>query len=57
MILENASTTFVGGKTSDQFYQTSFLSMTESKPLPKQMKKSCYNYRCKYMKHFIFDEK
>lgn len=57
IILENATTTFIGGKTSDHYFQTSYLSMTESKPLPKSMKKTCYNYRCKFLKHFVFDEK
>ena len=56
IILENATTTFIG-KTSDKYFQTSFMSMTESKPLPKAMKKTCYNYRCKFMKNFVFDEK
>lgn len=31
--------------------------MTDSKPLPKFQKKTCYNYRCKFMKHYTFDEK
>jgi pyruvate/2-oxoacid:ferredoxin oxidoreductase beta subunit len=31
--------------------------MTESKGLPKSVKKSCYNYRCKYWQHFTFDPK
>ena len=31
--------------------------MTLTKPLPKNKKKTCYNYKCKYMKHFTFDEK
>ena len=57
IILANATTTFIGGKASDQYFQTSFMSMTESKPLPRHMKKTCYNYKCKYLKHFVFDEK
>jgi len=31
--------------------------MTDTKPLPKQRKKTCYNYKCKFMKPFVFDEK
>lgn len=54
---KNAATTFIGGKTSDHYFQTSFMSMTDSKPLPKNIKKSCYNYRCKFLKHFVFDER
>lgn len=29
--------------------------MTETKPLPKQKKKTCYNYKCKYLKQWVFD--
>jgi hypothetical protein len=49
--------TFTGGNISDKYFQTSYTSMTESKPLPKHSKKSCYSYRCKYLKQFVFDEK
>lgn len=31
--------------------------MTESKPLPRKQKKTCYNFKCKYLKNFVFDEK
>lgn len=31
--------------------------MTINKPLPKQVKKTCYNYKCKNLKYFTFDEK
>lgn len=31
--------------------------MTESKPLPKKSKRTCYNYKCKHLKYFVFDEK
>jgi hypothetical protein len=31
--------------------------MSTSKPLPKQKKKTCYNYKCKYLKQWVFDER
>ena len=31
--------------------------MTETKPLPKFHKRTCYNYKCKYLRHFTFDMK
>jgi|JI9StandDraft_2_1071091.scaffolds.fasta_scaffold323618_1 hypothetical protein len=31
--------------------------MTETKPLPKQRKKTCYNYKCKYLKQWVFDQR
>ncbi len=31
--------------------------MTETKPLPKQKKHTCYNYKCKYLKQWVFDER
>jgi hypothetical protein len=31
--------------------------MSSTKPLPKQRKKTCYNYKCKYMKQWVFDER
>ena len=31
--------------------------MTTTKPLPRQAKKTCYNYKCKNLKNFTFDEK
>lgn len=31
--------------------------MSETKPLPKQKKKTCYNYKCKHMKQWVFDER
>jgi hypothetical protein len=41
----------------DKYFNLSFMSMTESKPLPKKQKKTCYNYKCKHLKYFVFDEK
>ena len=41
----------------DKYFSMSFTSITESKPLPKKVKKSCYNYKCKHLKHFVFDQK
>jgi len=29
--------------------------MTTAKPLPKQKKKTCYNYKCKHLKQWTFD--
>jgi hypothetical protein len=49
--------TFLNPEDKDKYFNLSFASMTESKPLPRKPKKSCYNYKCKNMKHFVFDEK
>lgn len=40
-----------------QFFNEAWESMTETKPLPKQRKKTCYNYKCKYLKQWVFDER
>lgn len=42
---------------NDKFFQSSFYNMSTARPLPNKMKKTCYNYKCKYMKQFVFDEK
>lgn len=39
------------------YFDCAWDAMASTKPLPKQMKKTCYNYRCKYMKQFVFDER
>lgn len=57
MILDHSMTAFVNPEEKDRHFNLSFNSMTESKPLPRNQKKSCYNYKCKHMKHFVFDEK
>lgn len=31
--------------------------MSTSKPLPRQKKRSCYNYKCKHLKQWVFDER
>lgn len=33
------------------------MNITVSKPLPRQKKKTCYNYKCKYLKNFTFNTK
>lgn len=57
LIFEHAAGTFVGKSPSDQFYERSFTNQTNQKSLPNQLKKTCYNYRCKYLKFFTFDER
>lgn len=49
--------TFTKSKDSDKYFQSSMISMSESKPLPKYSKKTCYNHRCKYLKQFTFYSK
>jgi len=39
------------------FFNEAWEAMTETKPLPKQRKKTCYNYKCKHMKQWVFDER
>ena len=56
VILEHS--TFKWTKNEDQtFFNTAWTAMSETKPLPKQKKKTCYNFKCKYMKQWVFDEK
>ena len=31
--------------------------MSATKPLPKQRKRTCYNYKCRYLKQWVFDER
>lgn len=31
--------------------------MGTTKPLPKQRKKTCYNYKCKHLKQWVFDQR
>lgn len=57
VILEHSATTFLNEEEKDRYFNLSFMSMTESKPLPKKAKKTCYNYKCKHLKYFVFDEK
>lgn len=57
MILENSAQTFIEKGVNDRYFEKSFTSMTETKPLPKFQKKTCYNYKCKYLRNFTFDEK
>ena len=39
------------------FFNEAWQAMSETKPLPKQRKKTCYNYKCKHMKQWVFDER
>jgi len=39
------------------YFNDAWGSMSTSKPLPKQKKKTCYNYKCKYLKQWVFDER
>lgn len=55
-ILEHS--TFKWTKNEDQtFFNTAWTAMSDTKPLPKQKKKTCYNFKCKYMKQWVFDER
>jgi hypothetical protein len=56
LIVESDTIRMMKQSNTDQYFQTSFMSMTQSKPLPKRMKKTCYNYKCKYLKHFVFND-
>jgi hypothetical protein len=56
LILDHS--TFKWTKNEDQaFFNTAWNVMSETKPLPKQKKKTCYNYKCKHMKQWVFDER
>ena len=57
IILEHSTESFMKPDSDDRFFQTSFFNMSSARPLPNKAKKSCYNYKCKYMKQFVFDEK
>jgi hypothetical protein len=39
------------------FFNDAWEAMTDTKPLPKHRKKTCYNYKCKYLKQWVFDER
>lgn len=55
--MEHSATTFIDKAVDDKFYEVSYANQTDSKPLPQKAKKTCYNYRCKYLKKFTFDER
>ena len=57
VILDSSCNSFAEQNVDDRFFQMSFQNMTNTKPLPANRKKSCYNYKCKFMKKFVFDEK
>jgi hypothetical protein len=56
LIVESQAIRLMRESNADQYFKTSFTSMTQSKPLPKHCKKTCYNYRCKYLKNFVFND-
>ena len=56
MILEYSTMRMTAGDNQN-FFEDAWQSMTNTKPLPKQKKKTCYNYKCKHMKQWVFDER
>lgn len=48
--------TFKQENVPDQFFRMSFTAISESKPMPRQIKKSCYSYRCKQGKNFYSND-
>jgi hypothetical protein len=54
-ILEYSSVRWQGEDQS--FFHSAWTAMEETKPLPKQKKRTCYNYKCKFKKQWVFDEK
>jgi hypothetical protein len=51
------STTRLSEEDGRNFFNEAWSALSETKPLPKQKKKTCYNYKCKYLKQWVFDEK
>ena len=48
--------TFNWAKDPDtSLFNSAWKNMIETKPLPKQKKKTCYNYKCKHLKQWTFD--
>lgn len=45
------------GQEEQKYFNSAWGAMSETKPLPKQRKKTCYNYKCKYMKQWVFDHR
>ena len=39
------------------FFNRAWDAMSDTKPLPKYKKKTCYNHKCKILKQWVFDEK
>lgn len=39
------------------YFNRAWQSMSETKPLPKKHKRTCYNYKCKFLKQWVFDER
>lgn len=51
------STTRLSEEEGRNFFNEAWSALSETKPLPKQKKKTCYNYKCKYLKQWVFDER
>jgi hypothetical protein len=50
--------TYAWDKDQDtKHFQSAWTAMSDTKPLPKQRKKTCYNHKCKYMKQWVYDER
>ena len=50
--------TFNWAKDPDtKHFNSAWSNLCTTKPLPKQKKKTCYNYKCKHMKQWTFDQR
>ena len=56
-IFEFSERLFLEKQMDSYFYDKSLTNQNSLKPLPRGVKKTCYNYPCKHLKHFTFDER